>query len=71
MNTKTAKTTLAILSIVALLTAVTASSIATTAFASQEEDGKKGGPATKGTTEIAKETLMIRFAKRNIPVVIK
>jgi hypothetical protein len=44
MNTKTAKTTLAILSIVALLTAVTASSIATTAFASQEEDGKKGGP---------------------------
>ena len=41
MNTKTA---LAIFSIVALLTAVTASSIASIAFASQEEDGKQGGP---------------------------
>lgn len=41
MNTKTA---LAILSIVALLTAVTATSMASIAFATQEEDGKKGGP---------------------------
>lgn len=42
MNTKTAKTALAIFSMVTLLTAVTAS--ASIAFASQEEDGKQGGP---------------------------
>jgi hypothetical protein len=41
MNTKTA---LAIFSIVALLTAVTASSSVSIAFASLEEDGKRGGP---------------------------
>lgn len=42
MNTKTA---LAIFSIVALLTAVSASSIASIAFADPPgEDGKKGGP---------------------------
>jgi hypothetical protein len=44
MNTKTTKTALAIFSMVALLTAVTASSIASIAFATQEEDGKQGGP---------------------------
>jgi hypothetical protein len=42
MNTKTA---LAIFSMVALLTAVTASSIASMAFAEPpDEDDKKGGP---------------------------
>jgi len=43
MNTKTTKTALAILSIVTLLTAVTASSSVSIAFATQEDDGKKGG----------------------------
>jgi hypothetical protein len=41
MNTKTA---LAIFSIVALLTAMTATSIVSIAFASLEDDGKQGGP---------------------------
>ena len=43
MNTKTTITALAIFSIVALLTAVVASSVVNPAFAQQTE-GKQGGP---------------------------
>jgi hypothetical protein len=43
MNTKTTITTLAILSIAALVTAMVANSVVSTAFAAQTE-GKKGGP---------------------------
>jgi hypothetical protein len=43
INTKTTVTTLAILSMVALMTAVVASSIVTAAYAAQVE-GKQGGP---------------------------
>jgi hypothetical protein len=31
----------------------------------------KVAPKTKGTTEIAKETFLTRFAKKNIRVVVK
>ena len=44
MNTKTTITALAIFSIVALLTAATASSIVSMAFAVKDTDGKQGGP---------------------------
>jgi len=46
MNTKTA---LAIFSMVALLTAMTASSIVSMAFAVVDEDGKQGGPRDEDT----------------------
>jgi hypothetical protein len=60
----TTKTALAIFSIVALLTALTATSVVSIAFASQEEDGKQGGPKDERNFGDCKGDFNERVCKR-------
>jgi uncharacterized membrane protein len=65
MNTKTTISALAIFSIVALLTAVTASSIVSIAFAEPpSDDGKKGGPKDEKNYGLCKKDFNEKVCKK-------